>query len=133
MKINYKLKWVVIMEAAVQRSATRNGVQGIIFCDLFIQLEWTHPWAVLIMFDTSNNEQLKLSDQTSRWCNYNNWIYSIYKNCFILVQFPKKRSLHSYQWKLRSIVLFTAFRHTWFMIPNLRWCGISTININFLQ
>ena len=77
MKINYKLKWVVIMEAAVQRSATRNGVQGIIFCDLFIQLEWTHPWAVWIMFDTSNNEQLKLSDQAYEIIIANESILSI--------------------------------------------------------
>ena len=48
MKINYKHKWIVIKEAAILGPPTTNGVQGIIFRDLFIQHEWAYFFTVLI-------------------------------------------------------------------------------------
>ena len=48
MKINYKHKWIVIKEAAILGPPTTNGVQGILFRDLFIQHEWAYFSAVLI-------------------------------------------------------------------------------------
>ena len=50
MKINCKHKWIVIQEAGILGPPTTNGVQGIIFRDLFIQHEWAYFSAALIQF-----------------------------------------------------------------------------------